>query len=170
MFPNSGNAGACMDSEVIVLGANKRKAVWMLLASLAFVAAGVSMIVRGEQLVVAWLCTLFFGLGIPFSIYMLTPGASEMRIDRHGIEVKTLFKPTKIAWSDVNGFYVDYIRTGLSRTKMIAIEYSPSYQKHRAGRQVAEAMTGMQGGLPNHFNRPAEEVCALLNRAKKEWG
>jgi hypothetical protein len=159
-----------MESDVIVLGASKRKAIFILLASSAFVAGGISMLASGGDAVAGWGCTLFFGLGIPMSIYMLTPGAGELRIGRDGVEMKTLFRPVKLAWGDVSGFYVDSIRTGLSSTKMIAIEYSPSYRKLRMGRQVSAAMTGMQGALPNNFNRPAEEVCELLNRAKKEWG
>jgi hypothetical protein len=158
-----------MDDEVVVLGANKRKAVFLLLASLVFVAAGISMVVSNPHAAIAWICIAFFGLGIPLSIYMLTPGAGELRIDRNGIEMKTLFKPMKLSWSDVNGFYVGRIRTGYTSTKMIGIEYSNSYQKLRAGRQLSAALTGMQGGIPNNFNRPAEQICELLNRAKKQW-
>lgn len=159
-----------MDDEVIVLSASKKKAVLLLLGALAFVAGGIFVIMTGENVAMGWMCTLFFGLGIPVSIYMLTPGAGELRIDREGIEMKGLFKPMKLAWNDVNGFCVDYVRAGLSRTKVIAIEYSESYKKLRIDRQMVAAMTGMQGALPNNFSRSAEEVCELLNRAKKEWG
>lgn len=159
-----------MDGEVIVLGADKKKAVFMLLAASAFVAVGIFMIIRGEDVMVGWMCALFFGLGIPVSIYMLTPGAGELRIDRNGIQMRAIFRPWKLSWSDVNGFYVGHVKTGYSSTKMIGIEYSSSYQKLRIGRQLASAVTGMQGALPNNFNRPAEEVCELLNRAKKQWG
>jgi hypothetical protein len=158
-----------MDDEVVVLGASKRRAIFLLLASMAFVAGGIFIVVGDPHATGAWLCIAFFGLGIPMSIYMLTPGAGELRIDRHGIEMKTLFKPMKLAWSDVNSFYVGYIRTGVSRTKMIGIEYSDSYKKLRIGREFSAALTGMQGALPNSFNRPAEQVCELLNRAKQQW-
>ncbi|GLQ98811.1 STM3941 family protein [Dyella mobilis] len=159
-----------MDDEIIVLATSKKKAVLLLLGALAFVACGIFSVRTGENALIGWVCILFFGLGIPVSIYMLTPGAGELRIDRQGIQMKGPFKPMKLAWSEVNGFYVDYVRTGYSRTKMIAIEFSDSYNKLRAGRQVAQAMTGMQGALPNNFSRPAEEVCELLNSAKKKWG
>lgn len=158
-----------MEDEVVVLGANKKKAVFLLLASLAFVAGGIYILMRNPDATGAWICIAFFGLGIPLSIYMLSPGAGELRIDRNGIEMKTLFKPMKLSWSDVNGFYVGRIQTGYRSTKMIGIEYSDSYKKLRLGRQFAAALTGMEGGLPNNFNRPAEQVCELLNRAKKQW-
>lgn len=158
-----------MEDEVVVLGANKRKAAFLLLASMAFVAAGIAIVVKDPHAKGAWACIALFGLGIPLSIYMLTPGAGELRIDRNGFEVKTLFKPTKLGWNDVNGFYVGRIQTGYRSTKMIGIEYSDSYKKLRLGRQLSAAITGMQGGLPNNFDRPAEQVCELLNRAKKQW-
>jgi hypothetical protein len=159
-----------MDNDVIVVGANRKKAVFLLFAALAFVAMGVAMIVNGEHVLAGWACALFFGLGIPLSIYRLTPGAGELKIDRQGIEIKTLFKPMTLAWADVNAFYVGSVTTGSSNTKMIGIEYSPSYTKLAIGRRISASLTGMQGAIPNSFNRSAEEVCALLNHAKQEWG
>lgn len=159
-----------MDGDVIVLTANKKKAVRLLLLSTAFVALSIFLVLHGENAWMGWMCAVFFGLGIPVSIYMLKPGAGELRIDRNGIEMKTMRKPMTLHWSEVNRFYVGYVRTGLSRTKMIGIEFSDSYDKFHAGRQFASGLTGMQGALPNHFSRSAEEVCELLNRAKKEWG
>jgi hypothetical protein len=101
---------------------------------------------------------------------MLTPNAVRLQIDKNGVEMKTFFKPMKLGWGDVNRFYVSHMRTGLAKTKLIGIEFSESYRKHRAGRQFASALTGMEGGLPDHFNRPAEEVCELLNESKRRWG
>jgi hypothetical protein len=158
-----------MEDEVVVLGANKKKAAFLLLASTAFVAAGIAIVVNDPHATAGWACIALFGLGIPLSIYKLTPGAGELRIDRNGIEMQTLFKPMKLGWTDVNGFYVGRVQTGYRSTKMIGIEYSDSYKKLRLGRQFSAALTGMEGGLPNNFDRTAEQVCELLNRAKKQW-
>ena len=158
----------CMDDEVIVLTGNKKQAVLLLLGSAAFVAIGIALVATGNKM--GWLCIIFFSLGILTSIFMLTPNATRLQIDKNGIEMKTFFKPVKIEWSDVNGFYVDHIRTGYSKTKVIGIEYSESYKKLRAGRQISSALTGMEGALPNHFNRPAEEICEILNKSKQKWG
>jgi hypothetical protein len=157
-----------VDDEVIVLTGSKKKAVLLLLGSAAFVAIGVWMVAKGEAM--GWGAIIFFGLGLLASLYMLTPNAVRLRIDRSGVEMKTLFKPMRLGWGDVNGFYVEHIRTGYSKTKVIAIAFSESYRKQRAGRQVASALTGVEGALPNHFNRPAEEICELLNAAKRKWG
>lgn len=156
-----------MNDEAIVLTGNKKQAVLLLLASLALVAVSVVSVLNGKMF--GWAGIVFFGLGIPFAIYMLTPNAIRMQIDKNGIEMKTLFKPMKLAWSDVNGFYVAQARTGLSRTKMIGIEFSESYKNIRAAR-VSSALIGAEGGLPNQFNRSPEEICELLNEAKQRWG
>jgi hypothetical protein len=156
-----------MDDEVIVLTGNKSKAVLLLLASAAFVAVGIALVADGKDM--GWGVIIFFGLGLLTSIYMLTPNAIRLQIDKNGVEMKTLFKPMKLEWGDVNGFYVSHLQTGYSKTKLIGIEFSESYKKMRAGRQLSSALTGMEGGLPNHFNRSAEEICELLNKSKQKW-
>ena len=140
----------------------------MLLGSTAFVVFGVVMVADGNGM--GWWGIIFFGLCLLVSLYMLTPNAVRLQIDKHGVEMKSLFKPMKLGWGDVNGFYVGHIRTGLSKTKVICIEFSESYGKLRVGRQLSSALTGMEGALPNHFNRSAEEVCELLNESKRRWG
>jgi hypothetical protein len=157
-----------MDDEVIVLTGNKSKAVTIMLGSAAFVVVGAISVANGGEM--GWWAVGFFGLCFLVSLYMLTPNAVRLRIDKNGVEMKTFFKPMKLSWGDVNGFYVAHMRTGLSKTKFIGIAFSESYRKQRAGRQFASALTGMEGGLPDHFNRPAEEVCELLNESKRRWG
>ena len=157
-----------MNDEVIVLTGNRSKAVLVLLGSAAFVAIGVAMVANGKAM--GWGAIIFFGLGLLTGIYMLTPNANRLQIDKNGIEMKTLFKPMKLEWSDVDSFYVTKIRTGFASTKMIGINFSESYKKLRAGREFSSALTGMEGALPNNFNRSAEEVCELLNQAKQKWG
>jgi hypothetical protein len=101
---------------------------------------------------------------------MLIPGTIRLRIDHSGIEMKTMFRPMKLGWNDVDEFYVGQIQAGLSRTKMIGIKFSKSYGKLHAGRKFSSNLTGMEGALPNHFNKSAEEICEVLNRCKQRWG
>lgn len=137
-----------IDDHVIILTGNRKKAVLPMLG---------------------WVIVVFCGMGLLVSIIMLMPNATGLRADKNGIEVTTLFRTHRIEWSDVERFYVGYISTGLSRTKMIAIEYSASYRKQAAGRRVASELTGMEGGLPDSYTLPAEEVCRILNEAKQRW-
>jgi hypothetical protein len=156
-----------MNEERIVLTANRKKAVLLLIGALAFTVGGAFMIRDGEPW--GWAVTGFFGLCALVAVYMLTPNAIRLTIDRDGIEMKTLFKPMTLQWSDVDEFYVTRITTTHSSTKMIGIRYSPAYQKMRAGRQFSAALTGVEGALPNHFSMPAEELCELLNRYRLRW-
>lgn len=157
-----------MNDEVIVLTRDKSKAVTMMLGSAAFVFIGALSAAKGEEM--GWWVVGFFGLCFLASLYMLMPSSGQLRIDKNGIEMKTPFRPMKLGWGDVNGFYVAHMKTGLATTKLIGIAYSESYRKKRVGRQFASALTGMEGGLPNYSNRPVEEVCALLNESKRRWG
>jgi hypothetical protein len=157
-----------MDDEVIVLTGNKSKTLLLFPGSAALLAISVAMVANGKE--TGWVGIIFFGLCFLASIYMLTPNATRLRIDKNGIEMKTLFKPMKLEWSEVNGFYVAHINTGYSTTKLIGIEFSESYKKLRVGRQFSSALTGVEGALPNNFNRSAEEICELLNKSKQKWG
>lgn len=153
-----------VDSEIIVVSLSRLKAALLFLVSAAFVAIGIFMIGRGNLL--GWAVAVFFVLGIPLSLYMLVPGAMELRIDRHGIQMKTLFRPFTIAWKDIDGFYV----TRISNATMIGISYAASYDRMRLGRGIAAGLTGVEGALPNNFNMSAEDMCTLLNESKSRWG
>lgn len=143
-----------MGSDATVVLGNKKKAVWMLIASTIFVAGSVAIIRIDVQ--EGWGAVVFFGLCLLVSLYMLTPNAIRLTIDKNGIEMKTLRKPMRLAWNDVERFYVVEIRTGLATIKFIGIKYSPTLSR-------------MDGALPNHFSKPAEELCQLLNDAKRRW-
>lgn len=156
-----------MNSDQIVLTGNRTKALLLSVVSLAFVVVGFSMVNSGASY--GWFVLLFFSLCLLTFLYMLTPGAIKLTIDNNGIEMKSLFKPMKLTWDDIDEFYVGAIRTGYSSTKMICIRYSASYNKLRRSRQVASALTGMEGALPNHFSKSAEELCELLNQSKARW-
>ena len=153
--------------DPIVLAASKRKAVLLLIVCGVFVAIGVFLIARGERL--AWFGVAFFGLGVIVSVVLLLPGSTSLTIDRSGIRMTHMFRTTVIRWSDVDSFYVGFIRTGLATTKMIGINYAASYEGQQTGRKAALALTGMEGAIPNQYQVSPEELCELLNAAKRRW-
>ena len=154
-----------MDDETIIFTGNRTKAILLAFVSALFVCL-IYFTAKGDMF--RYLGIAFFGLGFLVFAYTLIPGTIQLRIDQSGIEMKALFKPMKLSWSDVDEFYVGHVRTGLSRTKVIGIKYSESYQKMQTGREFSASLTGMEGALPNHFNRPAEEICEVLNRYKRK--
>lgn len=144
--------------EILVIRASRLKGLFALVAALIFVVLGVMLI--DEKPIIAWGGIVFFGLGIPVGlIFLFRP--PELRLDSQGFQMVSLFKPAGFAWSDVEGFYM----TETSGAKMIGIVFSPDCEKLRRSRRWTEAFTGVAGAVPNIYNRPAEEVCALLN----EW-
>lgn len=156
----------------MILRTNKKKMVFLFLVNLIFIAANIALLHGdGITLVVGWLGILLFGVCNLVLIYQLITGAGKLFIDSNGITMTTLFKPLKLAWSEVDGFYVGYIH----RTKFIVIKYAASGQKHRLGRKISSKISSLVTGIEdsllvtNRFTRPAEEVCDLLNRAKIKW-
>jgi hypothetical protein len=153
-----------MNDETLIFEGNRKKAFLLLLISAGFACAGLFLNPEGEML--GWFAAAFFGLCFLVFVYMLIPGTIRLKVDRSGIEMKTMFKPMKLAWADVDGFYVGRV----PGSKMIGINFSKSYGKLRAGRKFSASLTGMEGALPDHFNKSAEELCEILNRCKQEWG
>ena len=155
-----------MNDDTVIFTGNPTKAILLALASALFVCL-IYFTGKGETW--SFLLMAFFGVGFLVSVYTLIPGTVQLKINSSGIEMKTFFKPMKLSWNDVDEFYVAKMRTGLSRTKMIGIRYSESYKRQRTGRKIAESLTGLEGALPDHFNRSAEEVCEVLNRFKRKF-
>ena len=155
-----------MNDETIIFAGNRKKPILVALGSAVFVCL---IFFTGKGDTFSFLGIAFFGLGILVSLYSLIPGTIQLKVDRAGVEMKSLFKPLKISWMDVDEFYVGYIRSGFTRTKMISIRYSASYKRLRAGRKILKVATGMEGALPDHFNRSAEEICEILNSYKRKY-
>ena len=155
-----------MNDETLIFAGNRKQAILIVLGSALFLCV---IFFIGDGSAMSFLGIAFFGLTFLVGLYTALPGTVQLKIDRSGIEMKTLFKPMKLSWTDVDEFYIGYTRSGLSRTKMIGIRFSESYKRASTGRKVSAALTGMEGALPDHFNRSAEEICEVLNRYKREY-
>lgn len=155
-----------MNDDTIIIAGDRKQAVLLTLA-----AAVITYLIYCciEEQIWRIVGVAFFGLGFVVCLYTILPGTVQLKIDRSGVEMKTLFKPVKLSWSDVDEFYIAYARTGLTSVKMIGIRYSESYSKQRAGRKIAAGLTGMEGALPNQFSRSAEEICDVLNSYKRKY-
>ncbi len=153
-----------MNDDVLIFEGSKKKAALLLLIAILLVLMGLFIASKGKWF--GWVVVSFFGLGIPVSLWMLMRGPASLRLDKTGIEMKGLFKTLALKWSDVDGFY-----SGKTHgNKMIGITYSNRYNKEKAARKVAFALSGMEGALPDHFKRPPEEICEKLNLWKQKYG
>jgi hypothetical protein len=150
-----------MDDEKLVIEGSRLKTFLLLLGSAVFLWVGISFANDGDDWAI--LVVGLSGLCVLFLLYMLLPGTVRLTVDRSGLELKSPFRSMKLAWSDVEMFYVGYVHTGPSSAKLIGIQYSPSYQKQRA------RSTGLDDRIPNHFQKSPEELCEILNSYKQKY-
>jgi hypothetical protein len=114
-----------------------------------FVAIGTAMVHVGT--ISGWWVIGFFSLCVAVGVLQLIPRANQLTIDRTGITVRTLFRPWKILWPDVERFYIAKLKTGLATNTLIGIEYSPDFQRMATGRRVARAMTEWRPQFQMHM-------------------
>ena len=153
-----------MSGDQLVIPGSRRKAFLLLLIALGLVGGGVILIRNGEPF--GWVVAGFFSLGIPLALFMLRPRATYLKLDREGAHIVQPFKTWRIAWRDVEEFYL----VRMYGNRMIAIRYAPSYASQRTARKLAAAVSGMEGALPDHFTSSPEELCEKLNQWRQRFG
>lgn len=148
--------------EPLILRPSKWKAIGLLLICTIFALLGIRMGLSGEW--IGYLCAAFFGLGVPVSILQFLPGASFLRIDAEGLTTRTMFRESHVPWNIVDQFFVVGMKqSGLTVHRMVGFNYRPEYDQRRTSRQIAETISGCEGGLPDTYGMKAEDLAALLN-------
>jgi ribosomal protein S18 acetylase RimI-like enzyme len=135
---------------------------WSLLLAVfvAFTALGIATIVSGEAW--GWLAAIFFGLGIPISVLVLTGRINTLHLTPEGFTIRSL-RTSTIGWDDVEAFGTFETAGGT----MVGFTFAPSYDRATIGRALARELTGSpyEGGLPDTYGMKAEELAALM----EEW-
>ena len=149
-----------MSDERLIFEGNRIKSAILLLVCALFLCVGISFAMDGDRwaIVVIMISAFVFLFILP----TLLPGNLRLTIDSAGLELKSPLRSMKLAWSDVEEFYVGYVHTGPATSKLVAIKYSQTCDKQR--------ITNMDLGIPNHFNKSPEELCELLNSYKQLYG
>jgi len=111
------------------------------------------------------LCAGFFGLGIPLALIQLLPGSTYLRIDDEGLTTCTMYRETKIPWAAIEDFGVVII----SHNKMVGLNYVESYDRSRGMRQMAAAISGCEGALPNTYGMRADQLAEKLTARLGEY-
>jgi hypothetical protein len=137
--------------------------IWLLLASLAFVAAGQQMIAHGER-VFGCGSVLFFGLGVAVFSLQLVPGASYLQVSSEGFVVCSLFRRGPlVSWDDASAFRV--VRVPPSRTRMVVYDRASRPAKARVGR-INRFLVGADEGLPDTYGMNPQDLADFLNAWK----
>ena len=140
----------------------KTKTLLLFLLSAIFVAGGIFLIHEGEARV-GWLCTGFFGLGIPIFLAQLHPKSSFLTVSDQGIEFASLFRKTEMKWSEIGGFGTYTMRQkGLPIGTYVGINYSAEFYRAQKARALSKALVGFEGALPDTYGFRAEELAQLL--------
>jgi hypothetical protein len=167
--------------EDITLTPSRSKHLLFLMVSAVFTAIGVMVLSRGRSdsfdVWMAWLCIVFFGLcGLVFLVQFF-PGSSFLRIRREGFEFRALWRGATFRWSDVEEFGVaefTVYHSGIpQKHRMVGFRLSPSYprrDKLPRLRRLNEKLMGYEAALPDNYGMKHEELAALLNRKKAEYG
>lgn len=128
----------------------------LLGVSLVFVAIGIFMVRDGDWM--GWFVLGFFGLcALVFAVQML-PGASRLRLDRHGFTFTSLFRSSTVPWSEVSGFFV----APVGGRAMVCWEYAANVPRDVRSRRLSRALAGVEAGLPETYGLRAEALAELL--------
>ncbi len=110
--------------QTVYFHASKKKAALLLAGSIGFVLLGYWL--RNDSPIVGWASMLFFGLGIPVSLFILFSKRIYLLLDNQGFEMASPIKTVRIGWQDVVGFDL----VSMTGAKMIAIHYREGYKSN----------------------------------------
>lgn len=151
---------------------SRRQQMLLLVVAALFVAIGIMMLserrVSAADTWMAYAGIGFFALcGLAFAVQLI-PGSSYLKIGREGFEFRALWRGAVLRWSDIEEFGV----TRFTAHRMVGFRFSPSYDRRRlAGlRRLNAALLGYEAALPDNYGMKHEELAALLNRKKAEYG
>lgn len=134
------------------------KRLALLAVSLALV--GLAVAVGGRQPAVAWSLGGIFGACALLALAGLLPGAHHLRLDSHGLEVRALFRTTRLAWSDIARFGTT--RVGLH--PVVGLDFAPHVDRGAQLRRVNRGLSGFHGALPDTYGLGAEALAARLQQ------
>ena len=109
--------------ESITFKRNKVKDTLFFLLSSGFTAIGVSLI--EENSFKAWLGIVFFGGTALLFLIQLITNICYLKLDKEGIEHKTVFKTTKFKWSEISKFEI----TSYRGNKSISFNHEQQFGK-----------------------------------------
>ena len=139
---------------------SRGKTLLYLATSVVFVAMGVFMLGDPSHTTMAWLCILFFGLGVAAFVWLLIR-PQTLTLDETGFTLGggMVRSPLTIAWRDVQGFFVYKLPKG---GKMIGYNFTPGARKDTAIAKLARGL-GADGALPRAWPQSPEKMAETLN-------
>ncbi|HRH40153.1 MAG TPA: STM3941 family protein [Pyrinomonadaceae bacterium] len=126
--------------EKIIIKNSRWKHVLLLIGCLGFVSAGIWIVLIGKPF--GWVAILFFGTGIPVSIWQIADSRPRLIIDEQGVLDRTL-GVGRIDWEDIIAAYV----RSISGNDFICLELkNPDYYAQKLS-PVKRGMAAANRGL-----------------------
>ncbi|SET17884.1 STM3941 family protein [Prevotella sp. kh1p2] len=149
----------------------------LIAVSLGFAALGIYIIFSGNDGIVAWLSTLFFGIGGLFVLWLVLKERINHTpyyvITDNGIIMNSGLKTYEVHFADVEYFFVTEVGTARGKTKLIGIQYKRNVELQKfedagkAGHTVRHlnmSVTGSQEALPaDGLTIKPKDLCEILN-------
>lgn len=137
---------------------------WLATAAIcaALVWAGIA--IMPSHALLAWACIAFFGLGVAVALVNLLPGASALVLDAEGFEVVSLFRRSRIAWSQVARF--GEVRVGLER--MVGFDFVDGARGDGRLHRINRRVSGFHGALPDRYRRDVADLVRLLEQYRQD--
>ena len=151
-----------MDERVFV--ASRLRMALLLVVAAIFVAGGVWMSQNPDltAVIVGWVSTIFFGAGF-FAIAIQVARPSRLTLSADAFTVQTAFrKPLRIAWEDVEEFFVWRYR----QTKLVSYRYVAGNAPQTPMSGINKAF-GLDGSVPPGFATKADALASLMNDYRK---
>lgn len=142
-----------MAPDSLVLRPSGLRSWALILGSAVFVFGGVVMMRDGKPIGL-W-AIAFFGLCLLVGILNAIPSASELRLDRGGFVVRTLFRTRSYRWADVTNFQI----VSIPGRVLVAftLRADPARERRKTG-----LFGNFDAALPDSYGLSAVALVALL--------
>jgi hypothetical protein len=105
-----------------------------------------------------WATIVFFGLVAIVGLINLIPGASYLRLDAQGFEMRSLYRGHTTAWSDVTGVGIMQVGT----RKLVGWNFIAGYERQSRLRKINTSIAGFEAALPDTYGMSAQALADLM--------
>jgi hypothetical protein len=113
-----------------------------------------------EEATGGWLVIIFFGTGEVVSAAVLLLRLNALTLDRSGFEMKSLFRPIRVAWQDA----MDFAAIAIPPSGIKMVGFKAASLKDRAASKLVRAVSGVDGTLPDTYGFSADELASLMTQ------
>lgn len=122
---------------------SRSKAIKLLLLSSLFVIAGIFLLRQPDTAIfMAWLCILFFGMGIPIALFQLLDRRPQIVINELGIFDRTIHQ-NFINWEIIHDAYLVSVHKQKFICLVVDEQFEPSQGKGKLSQKMARLSKAM---------------------------